>query len=163
ITIPRTSVDAYVRHIAAVNDYFLLDLSGNGIYKIKEDGTFNKVFNPATVDAFYEWQGKIYAHAEWNRLLISSDNGDNWEEYQGINNVMTTSNYYTIQDSLVGVYRDNIFILKWAGTSYIQRFLKNDGVEGTRINGVEILRDSVYIATTSGLFTKSITEFFEGK
>lgn len=118
ITVPRTNLSAYVRHIAAVNDYFLLDLSGNGIYKIKEDGTFNKVYDPATVDAFYEWQGKVYAHAEWDRLLISSNNGDSWEEFSGINSSMTTSNYYVIKDSLVGAYRDNLFSLKWNGANY---------------------------------------------
>ncbi len=76
---------------------------------------------------------------------------------------MTTSNYYVIKDSLVGAYRDSLFTLKWSGSSYTQRFLKNDGAEGTSINGVEILRDSVFIATTSGLFAKPVSTFFEGK
>jgi len=163
VTIPRTSIDAYVRHISAVNDYFLIDLSGNGLFKIKENGTFSKVYNPATVDAFYEWQGKVYALAEGSRLLISSDNGDNWQEYSGINSIMTTSNYYIIKDSLVGAYRDNLFTLTWSGSNYTQRFLKNDGVENTRINGVEILRDTVYIATTSGLYVKPVSTFFDSK
>jgi hypothetical protein len=163
VSIPRTSIDAYVRHISAVNDYFLIDLSGNGLFKIKEDGTFNKIYNPATVDAFYEWQGKVYALAEGGRLLISSNNGEDWQEYSGITSSMTTSNYYVIKDSLVGVYRDNLFTLKWRGFNYTQRFLKNDGVEFTRINGVEVLRDSVYIATTSGLFAKPLSTFFEEK
>jgi hypothetical protein len=68
IAIPKTGVDAYVRHIAAVNDYFLLDLSSNGIYKLKENGSLDRVYGPATIDAFYEWQGKIYAHGENDRL-----------------------------------------------------------------------------------------------
>ena len=163
VSIPRTSIDAYVRHISAINDYFLLDLSDNGIYKVNEDGTFKKVYSSATVDAFYEWQGKVYAHAEWDRLLISSDNAGNWQEFSGINSTMTSSNYYVIKDSLVGAYRDNIFSLKWSGTNYTQRFLKNDGIEGIKINGIEVLRDSVYVATTSGLFTKPLSNFFDSK
>jgi hypothetical protein len=163
ITVPRTSFDAYVRHISAVNDYFLLDLSANGIFKIKEDGSFSRVYNPKTIDAFYEWGGKVYAHVEWNRVLISSNNGDNWQEYTGTNTTMTLSTYYNIQDSLVGANRDNLFTLKWNGQNYVQRFLKNDGLESTTINGVEFMRDSVYIATTSGLFVKPISTFFETK
>lgn len=163
IAIPKTSVDAYVRHIAAVNDYFLLELSSNGIYKIKENGTFERVYGPATIDAFYEWQGKIYAHGENDRLLISSTNGDSWQEFAGINSSMTFSNYYVINDSLIGAYRDNLFTLKWNGLNYKQRFLKNDGVEGTRINGVEVLGDTVFLATTSGLFARPLKAFFDTK
>lgn len=163
IAIPKTGVEAYVRHIAAVNDYFLLDLSSNGIYKIKENGTFDRVYGPATIDAFYEWQGKIYAHGEGDRLLISADDGDNWQEFSGINSAMTFSNYYAIKDSLIGVYRDNLFTLNWIGSKYKQRFLKNDGVEGTRINGVEVLGDTVFLATTSGLFARPLKVFFDSK
>ena len=67
---------------------------------------------------------------------------------------MTFSNYYVIKDSLIGVYQDNLFTLNWSGSNYKQRFLKNDGVEGSRINGVEILGDTVFLATTSGLFAQ---------
>ena len=163
IAIPKTSVDAYVRHIAAVNDYFLLDLSSNGIYKLKENGSFERVYGPATINAFYEWQGKIYGHGEGDRLLISNNNGDTWQEFGGINASMTFSNYYVINDSLIGVYQDNLFTLKWNDSNYKQRFLKNDGVEGTRINGVEVLGDTVFLATTSGLFARPIKGFFDGK
>jgi hypothetical protein len=41
--------------------------------------------------------------------------------------------------------------------------LKNDGVEGTRINGVEILRDSVFLATTSDFLQNPVSTFFEDK
>lgn len=163
IAIPKTGVDAYVRHIAAVNDYFLLDLSSNGIYKIKEDGSFGRVYGPATIDAFYAWQGKIYAHGEGDRLLISTNEGDSWQEFSGLNTSMTFSNYYVINDSLIGVYRDNLFTLKWNASNYKQRFLKNDGVEGTRINGVEVLGDTVFLATTSGLFARPLKAFFDSK
>lgn len=163
IAIPKTGVDAYVRHIAAVNDYFLLDLSSNGIYKIQENGIFNRVYGSATIDAFYAWQGKIYAHGEGDRLLISTNEGDGWQEFSGLNTSMTFSNYYVINDSLVGVYRDNLFTLKWNASNYKQRFLKNDGVEGTRINGVEILGDTVFLATTSGLFARPLKVFFDSK
>lgn len=163
VAIPRTNGEAYIRHMAAVDDYFMVDLSGNGIYKIREDGSATRVFSPATVNAFIDWKGKTYALAEESRLLISEDNGDNWQEYSGNNSVMTASNYYSLKDSLVGAYRDNIFTLNWSGSTYKLRFLKNDGVEGTRINGIEILRDTVYLATTGGLFTKPVRSFFDSK
>ncbi len=163
ITVPRTSVSAYARHLTSVNDYFLADLSANGVYKFNEDGSYAKVHNEATVDAFYEWNGKVYAHAEWDKLLISSDNGNSWQQFSGIPNSMVTSSYYKIKDSLVGTTRDNIFTLNWNNTNFSQRVLKNDGLDGATINGLEILNDTVYVATTKGLYYKSASSFFKSK
>jgi hypothetical protein len=64
ITLPVTSNIGYVRYLAAIDDYFMVQITGDGTYKIKEDGSFRKVFGSAVVDAIYEWQGKLYAHAE---------------------------------------------------------------------------------------------------
>ena len=76
---------------------------------------------------------------------------------------MVLANYQTIKDSLIGTVRDIIFTLKWNNTNYSQRALKNDGLEGSSINGIEILNDTVYVATTKGLFFKPATTFFESK
>lgn len=163
IAVPTPGYFVYARHFSAIDDYFLADLSGLGIYKFKEDGSFTKVYNEATVDAFYEWQGKVYAHAEWDKVLISSDHGANWQEHTGITNSMVLASYHVIKDSLIGTVRDNIFTLKWNNTVFSQRLLKNDGLEGATINGLEILNDTVYVATTKGLFFKPVTSFFESK
>lgn len=162
VAVPRTTL-SYVRFLKAVDDYFLLDLSSEGIFKIKEDGSFRRVHSPAVVDAFYAWKGRVFAHAEWSKLLISEDNGDSFQSYSGGNTAMTLSQYTEIKDSLVGAYRDQLFTLRWEGNNYSMRFLKNDGLESTTVNGVEILRDSVYAATTSGLYVKPLARFFDSK
>ena len=163
ITVPRNSGTYYARYFTAVDDYFLADLEANGIYKFMEDGSFSRVYNLATVDAFYEWKGKVYAHAEWGKLLISSDKGNTWQEYSGITNSMVSSSYYTVKDSLIGAVQDHIFTLRWNNANYSQRELKNDGLEGSTINGIEILNDTVYAATTKGLFFKPVSKFFQDK
>ena len=165
VSIPRniTNGYAYTRYFTAIDDYFLADLGGNGIYKIKEDGSFQKVMNATTIDVFYKWQGKVYAYAEWDKLLISSDNGEGWQQYNGIPSSMTLSSYQYIKDSLIGLNRDNIYTLKWTDTHYSLRLLKNDGLEGSTINGLEILNDTIYAATTKGLFVKPVRAFFESK
>ena len=43
------------------------------------------------------------------------------------------------------------------------RTLKNDGLEQVSINGVEQLGDTVYLGTTSGLFKRPLSKFFETK
>jgi hypothetical protein len=162
ISIPRTGFD-YPRYIAAVNDYFLVEMSSAGIYKIREDGSFSKVNAPATVDVFYEWKNRIYGHAEQNKLLVSDNNAESFQEFTGLPFELTHARYSVVKDSLVGTHRDNLFTLKWSGNNYTYRFIKNDGLESTTINGIEILRDTVYAATTSGLYTKPVSSFFDSK
>lgn len=163
VTIPRTDVSGFIRHIASIEDYFVVDIAQHGIFKVKEDGIFKKVAEGTIIDAFYKWQGKVYAHTTENKVLISTDNSESFQESGSIPKFMVLSNYYQIKDSLIGVNGDNLFTLKWTNNSYSARFIKNDGVESTTINGVEVLKDSVYVATTSGLFVKPLSTFFDGK
>ena len=163
VTIPRTDVSGFVRFITSIEDYFLVHIAGHGVFKVKEDGSFKKVAAGTIINTCYEWQGNVYAHTAGNKVLISIDKSDSFQEFGTIPNFMVLSNYYQVKDSLIGVNRDNLFTLKWTNNSYSVRFIRNDGVEGTTINGVEILKDSVYVATTSGLFVKPISTFFDSK
>ncbi|SFQ58357.1 hypothetical protein [Hymenobacter arizonensis] len=165
IEIPNsgTGFGAFVRNMAAIDDYFLVYISGAGIYKIKQNGTFRQVYSPATVDAFYKWNNTVYAPVEYNQILTSTDNGETWQLSTGTPDHFTLANYYTVGDSLVGVFQSNLFSLRWNGPRFTSRFLKNDGLERARITGIETLRDTVYVATTSGLFARPIKQFFETK
>jgi hypothetical protein len=163
IPISYLVASSYVRNIAAIDDYFLVNLVDAGIYKIKQDGTFRQVHSGALADAFYKWNNTVYAPVEYNRILTSTDNGDSWQLSTGTPDHFTLTNYYTVGDSLVGVHFGNLFTLNWNGPRFTSRFLKNDGLERARITGIETLRDTVYVATTSGLFARPIKQFFETK
>lgn len=163
VRIDKTSLAAYIRQVETVGDYFLVGIPGQGLYKIREDGAVTKVEFLKAIDAFYTWQGKVYGHAEWGTAYVSDNNGDSWQALEGIPAFMTSSGFYTVKDSLIGANRDNIYTLKWENNRFTTRFLKNDGLENVQINGVEVLKDSVYVATTAGLFVKPIAVFFEGK
>jgi hypothetical protein len=163
VAILRTDLSGFVRTMTAVNNNYFVDIAQHGVFKVKEDGSFKKVLGGNIVAALYEWQGKVYAHTAANRVFLSSDNGDSFTEAGSIPGFMASSTYYHLKDSLIGVSGDNLFTLKWSENGYAARFLKNDGVEGTQINGVEVLKDSVYVATTSGLFVKALSALFDSK
>ena len=164
VVIPmNNSSGAYVRNLAAIDDYFLVNLGDAGIYKIKQDGTFRQVYPYALVDAFYKWQNTVYAPAEYNEILISADNGDTWQKSTGTPMQFSLANYYPVRDSLVGVYFGSLYTLRWNGPRYTMRALKNDGLERANITGIQYLRDTVYVATTSGLFARPVKEFFDTK
>lgn len=164
VVIPRTVPSgAYVRNLVAIDDYFLVNMADAGIYKINQDGTFRQVHGPALADTFYKWQNTVYAPVEYNQLLTSTNDGDTWQMATGTPLEFTLANYYQVRDSLVGVHSGIIYSLRWNGPRYTMRILKNDGLGQTTITGIECLHDTVYVATTSGLFARPATSFFESK
>lgn len=165
VTIPvASSSGTYVRNLAAIDDYFLVNLGGAGLYKIRQDGSFHQVYGPAVVDAFYKWQTTLYAPVEYNKLLTSQDAGETWQLSSTTTpDHFTLASYYPVGDSLVGVYGSNLYSLRWQGPRYTTRFLKNDGLERATVTGIEYLRDTVYVATTAGLFARPIKTFFDSK
>lgn len=164
LTIPvANSAGNYVRNVAAIDNYFLVNLGNAGLYKIYENGTFRQVYGVALADAFYKWQGTLYAPVEYNQILTSQDAGETWQLSTGTPDHFTLASYYPVGDSLVGVYGTSLYSVRWQGARYATRFLKNDGLERTTITGIEYLRDTVYVATTAGLFARSLKTFFESK
>ena len=167
VVIPRPAPPAggiiYVRNITAIDDYFLVNMGDAGIYKIKQDGTFRQVYGYAIADAFYKWNNTVYAPVEYNKILTSTDNGDTWQLSSGTPDYFTLATYHTVGDSLIGSYYGNLYTLRWNGPRYSARFLKNDGLDRATVTGIEYLRDTVYVATTSGLFARPVKAFFETK
>ncbi len=158
---------ATIRWIVAIDNYFLANCGDAGLYKIQEDGTARRVFGYSLTDACYKWQGVLYAVEEYNSVLTSKDDGETWQRSTGTPDAFNFTSYHVIGDSLVGVARgvgnNYLFTLRWNGPNYRIRALKNDGLGQGSISGIEQLGDTVYVGTTSGLFKRPLSKFFESK
>ena len=172
ISIPRNpSTSPFFRNITAIEDYFLVAVDGAGIYKIKQDGSVqlvNIANGRGPVDAFYKWKGRVYAIVEHNEIMVSDDDGATWTSYSGLPDYFSYTSYHVVRDSLVGVSHPsrggvNLFTLRWNGLRYSARFLKNDGLSRAEVTDLQQLQDTVYVATTSGLFVQPVSTFFETK
>lgn len=151
-----------LRWLVAIDDYFLAGC-GDSVYKITQDGTAKRVAGGGTFDTCYKWQGVIYVLQEYNALLLSKDDGETWQRSTGAPDTFTFSTYHVVSDSLIGISSGNIFTLKWKGTDYTIRALKNDGFGQRTITSMEQLGDTVYVGTTGGLFKRPLSKFFESK
>lgn len=168
IAIPRTilSANSAVRWIIAVDDYFLVNCEDEGLFKIREDGSFKRVFGPNYTDTCYKWQGAVYMVESFSSILKSTDDGETWQRYTGTPDAFNASTYHVIGDSLVGVKHGLIsllYTLRWNGTKYRIRELKSDGLGQGSLRGLEQLGDTVYIGTTGGLYKRPLSKFFEGR
>ncbi len=151
-------------YFASIDDYFIIDLGDDGVYKMYQDGNFKKVIDGYSGFNFvYKYNNVLYAAVEPQDLYKSFDNGDSWTKYSTNSWILGRGKHNLISDSLVGFYQDNIFTQVWNGDDYTLRFLKNDGLEYKKITGIEFLGDTVYVGTLSGLFVKPLSNFFESK
>ncbi|MBF9222733.1 hypothetical protein [Hymenobacter ruricola] len=167
LTLPGVvpTAGAYILRITAIDDYFLVALTGGSVFKIKQDGSVRLVSSQDNVTAFYKYQGQVYAHAGLSNLLVSADAGETWRTYTGVPSVLRSSGFKVLGDSLVGYVRpfNQLYSLRWNGGTGRVRELKNDGLGQTAITGIEQLRDTVYVTTTGGLFKRPLKTFFESK
>ena len=155
--------------VVAIDDYFIVDCGREGIYKIREDGTFRKLaLGVSEIMTCFKWQGNVYAHAFNRGLAVSSDDGETWRATFGTPDNFRFNTMHPIGDSLVGVFHgvpSFIFTLKYdlVNSRYRVRPLKDDGLTDNEINGLEVWRDTVYVATSGGLFRRPLAQFFESR
>lgn len=159
----------------AVDDYFLVWCTGYGLFKITQNGAFQQVngtftqatgpVNPTTV---FKWKGIVYALQSGGTIWTSTDDCASWQRIDGFNQALNFSTFYPVGDSLVGithgVVTNSLYTLKWlSATSIRLRELKNDGLGYADFADLAVLRDTVYLGTTGGLFKRPVSKFFESK
>ncbi len=154
ITIPVSSFS----NIVGFEDYFLLG-SNDGVFKIDERGIYQKVLDQASVIKFIKHQDKIYAVKQSQEFFTSSDEGETWDSKVGFPTPLFS--HQSFGDSLIAFRNDNIYTLRLGEDFYQLRPLNNEGLESTGITSISTFRDTVYVTTYSGVYQRSLADFYE--
>jgi len=162
IHIPQLGYIDKTAFMIAIDNYFLVEIYDEGVYKIDENGSYKKVSGPMYISSLYTDKGIIYSLTTLDKVYASAD-GESWTYIADIPSFMRMSTYYHVGDSVIGTYFDQLFTLNINSQKYSTRPLKFDGLETKKITGIETLNDTVYVATTSGLFMRPLQAFFEKK
>lgn len=157
------------RLLTSIDGYFLVDCGPEGVFKVTEAGDSRKVM-PDNLYAFsfFKWQGALWAGLGDSKLAISTDNGDSWQIAAGGPDLRSAT-VHPIGDSLVvmthlyGGGRLYTLNLNLAKQKWHLRQLKDDGLNQTAINDLQTWGDTVYLATSTGLFKRPLSKFFESK
>ena len=159
----------------AVDDYFLVWCDGNGLFKINQDGTYQQVngtptqaTGPVNPTAVYKWRGTVYAMQQGGTIWTSTNDCASWQRLDNFSSGLSLSTFYPVGDSLVGithgVINNNIYTLRWLNANTIRlRELKTDGLGYVDFADLAQLGDTVYLGTTSGLYKRPLSKFFESK
>jgi hypothetical protein len=170
LRIPVSTPAAYIRSITAIDDYFLVDCASVGLFKVRQDGSYQLVYNaPTAITTFYKWQGTVYGVEFFNgsAILTSTTDGDTWQRHTGIPDYFRYSTFSALGDSLVGISHgvstNILYTLRWQGLNYRVRELKNDGLGQAAFTDLVQRGDTAYLGTTNGLFKKPLKTFFDSQ
>lgn len=141
------------------------DQTTNGTYFIRKDGSYELLF--PLVDFTYtdhEYTSKGQLLLGGSREVRISQN----ERIDGINYKITSSNNFKfgiIDDRLVVWPQNGSTIYELEGymgpDEIVFKPIKNIGLEFSKLNEIAFFNGKVYLATTQGLFTKSLEDFWD--
>ncbi|MBW3127698.1 hypothetical protein [Hymenobacter profundi] len=151
--------------IVSIDDYFLVAFEGK-LFKIQQDGTVRPVLSMfaynSSVSALYKWNGRLYCISDRNTFM-SDDEGETWRTFAPLPLDLQGHRPYPVGDSLICTIGNNLLSWHWREGNTSLRVLNNEGLDRSLINGIQVLRDTVYVGTTNGLFFRPLNKFFESK
>ncbi|MBI3234037.1 MAG: hypothetical protein HYZ42_08345 [Bacteroidetes bacterium] len=136
-----------------------------GTFKIYSNGTYKKVLDdsPSYTRRIFSHNGVLYLTLP-QIIFISTDNGETWTKSFNISETITSNaGFHTIRDSLVEFHTDKLYTVSINLSGYSLRELDNDGLEGNQITSVSEFMDSIYVSTTTGVFIRPKSSFFNPK
>ncbi|MGD1840614.1 MAG: hypothetical protein ACFB0B_06920 [Thermonemataceae bacterium] len=143
-----------------LDDNFYVTTGSMGTYKVKDSGELTKVLDERLYRIF-KVDGQIFGFG-WQEMYTSSD-GLSWTKIADIDPVFQSINMVEIEGRTIGHRTDQIFLFTIEDNTLSIVELTNEGLEGNQITSVAAFNGKVYVTTLSGVFTKSIEDFFTEK
>ncbi|NID13127.1 hypothetical protein [Fibrivirga algicola] len=114
------------------------------------------------------FNGTVYGVTTANtgtlKLAKSTDQGATWSIIiDQLPDAYRTFTYKTVGDKLIAAYNSQLFQLTITPTTLSTVELDNTGLYGNRITSVAQFRNTVYVSTLSGVFTKPVRTFLTTK
>ncbi|RYF70945.1 MAG: hypothetical protein EOO39_14815 [Cytophagaceae bacterium] len=152
--------------ISSIGRYFLVS-AGSGTYRILPDGSYQKTY-PYSFLNLFTFKGVVYGITTANtgtlKLAASTDQGNTWSILvDQLPDAYRLFNYKTVNNQLIATYNSQLFQLTITPTTLSTVELDNTGLYGNKITSVAQFRNTVYVSTLSGVFTKPVRTFLTPK
>ena len=159
IKIPDSS-EYNVISIQSLNDIFYVTTSSK-TYRVNTAGELQNVTN-----------NRLYSIVESNKVLYgfggesifsSIDSGLTWTKGYSIPAEYIMFKYSKVNNKIIAYRNSQLFEITLTQDSIIARELDNDGLVGKTITSVSGFGNKVYATSLSGLYFKTIEDFFNDK
>ncbi|MEZ0539409.1 hypothetical protein [Fibrella arboris] len=156
----------FLRAMSSIGRYFLVS-AGSGTYRISPDGSYQKTY-PYPFLNLFTFKGTVYGITTANtgtlKLASSTDQGNTWSILvDQLPDAYRLFTYKTVNDQLIATYNSQLFQLKLTPTTLSPVELDNTGLYGNKITSVAQFRNTIYVSTLSGVFTKPVRTFLTPK
>ena len=150
----------YVQHLG--NDFFLT--TDTKTYRISPEGEIAETYNYHFYDII-EKKDTAYAvgfdfdlrQYEWSYSL---NKGVSWNKVVKITDKFEWLNYTTVNNQIIGFWKSQIWQIKPASNGFEPFELDNDGLKGKQITSITAYKGKVFVSSLSGVFYKSVEDFF---
>lgn len=139
------------------NNEFLCYFERNYV-KIFPDGSYQQIDIQFVPQIFFTFNDRLFS-IESKTMYESFDNGNTWEALYALNDL--NLKFVEIDNRLIFFKKDRIGEIIFNDNGFESRYLKYDGLKSNLITSITEYNGYVYATTTSGLFYKSLKDFFE--
>ncbi|MFN8254958.1 MAG: hypothetical protein U0W24_04665 [Bacteroidales bacterium] len=153
----------YIQHLG--EDFFLT--TNTKTYRINSAGEIAQMYDyhfydiiekhDTTYSVGYNFNLKQY---EWS---YSIDKGKSWTMVSKILNQFECLDYTVINNRIIGFCNSQIWEIKPTSYGIESIELENDGLEGKLITAISSFKGNVYVSSLSGVFYKTLDDFFKIK
>jgi hypothetical protein len=149
--------------INSIGDYFIVSSRNGSTYRIAPDGSLTQTY-PYPMFRQFTYKGTVYGMTydagNTLKLVASTDQGATWSVVLSqLPSDFYRLTYKVINNVLIGTYYSQLFRIDLTANSLTSTELDNTNLRGNYITSVAAFRNTVYVSTLSGVFTKPIRTF----
>lgn len=152
-------VENFVVAMESIGDRFFIT-TDNKVFRMESTGQYREVLDQRLYK-YFEIDNFLIG-VGLNNLFISADEGLSWTPRSGLD-LPVDINFTRIGDRVVAYRFAQLWEVVLENDELSFTELDNDGLDGLSITSVNLFGDQVYVTSLSGVYNKSLAEFFVAK
>jgi hypothetical protein len=150
-----------LRKLHSIDDYFIISMNRK-CFRLSADLEVKEVLN-GPLSGVIKNRFELYGIGG-SKIYKSTDHGNSWQLLgENIDQLYQFFNFSVIENEIIMYRFSQLFHVEIGDTRIEAKEIDNDGLEGNSISSLSQFDGKVYVTTFSGMYTRSIEDFFTYK